>query len=87
MTFITWISNSGAKKCLFLPLPSKWDPFYLYSYQTLKNHFRVFDQAFAEIPHRICFAAKSNANIAILRIFILEGGGVDIVSGVSFIAP
>ena len=56
-------------------------PFYLYSYQTLKNHFRVFDQAFAEIPHRICFAAKSNANIAILRIFILEGGGVDIVSG------
>jgi len=56
-------------------------PFYLYSYQTLKNHFRVFDQAFAEIPHRICFAAKSNANIAILRIFISEGGGVDIVSG------
>ena len=56
-------------------------PFYLYSYRTLKNHFHVFDQAFAEIPHIICFAAKSNSNIAILRIFIAEGGGVDIVSG------
>jgi len=56
-------------------------PFYLYSNQTLKNHFHVFDQAFAEVPHIICFAAKSNSNIAILRIFVAEGGGVDIVSG------
>jgi diaminopimelate decarboxylase len=56
-------------------------PFYLYSYKTLKNHFHVFDQAFAKIPHIICFAAKSNSNIAILRIFVSEGGGVDIVSG------
>lgn len=56
-------------------------PFYLYSHRTLKNHFHVFDQAFAGIPHIICFAAKSNSNIAILRIFIAEGGGVDIVSG------
>lgn len=56
-------------------------PFYLYSYRTLRNHFRVFDDAFAEIPHIICFAVKSNSNIAILRIFASEGGGVDIVSG------
>lgn len=56
-------------------------PFYLYSHQTLKNHFYVFDQAFAGIPHVTCFAAKANSNIAILRIFIAAGGGVDIVSG------
>ncbi|PKN60556.1 MAG: diaminopimelate decarboxylase [Deltaproteobacteria bacterium HGW-Deltaproteobacteria-11] len=56
-------------------------PFYLYSHQTLKNHFHVFDQAFAEVPHIVCFAAKSNSNIAILRIFVAAGGGVDIVSG------
>ncbi|MBA4396760.1 MAG: diaminopimelate decarboxylase [Syntrophus sp. (in: bacteria)] len=56
-------------------------PLYLYSHQTLKNHFHVFDQAFAGVPHIICFAAKSNSNIAILRIFVAEGGGVDIVSG------
>lgn len=56
-------------------------PFYLYSCRTMKHHFRVFDKAFADVPHIICFAVKSNSNIAILRIFINEGGGVDIVSG------
>jgi diaminopimelate decarboxylase len=50
-------------------------PFYLYSHQTLKNHFHVFDRAFAGIPHIICFAAKSNSNVAILRIFVAAGGG------------
>lgn len=56
-------------------------PFYLYSHRTLKNHFNVFDQAFSGIPHITCFAAKANSNIAILRIFVAGGGGVDIVSG------
>jgi diaminopimelate decarboxylase len=56
-------------------------PFYVYSHATLKRHFRVFDNAFGGIPHLTCFAVKSNSNIAILRLFIEEGGGVDIVSG------
>ncbi len=56
-------------------------PFYLYSHNTLKNHFRNFDAAFAAIPHIICFAVKANPNIAILRLFANEGGGADIVSG------
>ncbi len=56
-------------------------PFYLYSHSTLRNHFRVFSEAFAEVPHLICFAVKANSNLAVLRSFIAEGGGVDIVSG------
>ncbi len=56
-------------------------PFYLYSERTLKHHFRVFDAAFSGVPHITCFAVKSNSNIAVLRIFIAEGSGVDIVSG------
>jgi diaminopimelate decarboxylase len=56
-------------------------PFYLYSTATLQHHFQVFDQAFAGTPHLICFAVKANSNLAILRIFINQGGGVDIVSG------
>jgi len=56
-------------------------PFYLYSQRTLKHHFRVFDAAFSGVPHITCFAVKSNSNIAVLRIFITEGSGVDIVSG------
>ena len=56
-------------------------PFYLYSHRTLQNHFRVFDSAFSKVPHLTCFAVKSNSNLAILSLFIREGGGVDIVSG------
>ena len=56
-------------------------PFYLYSHRTLKRHFEVFDTALADIPHLICFSAKANSNGAILRIFVREGSGVDIVSG------
>ncbi|MBN1380042.1 MAG: diaminopimelate decarboxylase [Deltaproteobacteria bacterium] len=56
-------------------------PFYLYSHQTLKNHFAVFDQAFADVPHLVCYSVKANSNIAVLRLFIQEGAGVDVVSG------
>lgn len=56
-------------------------PFYLYSHRTLVRHFKVFDSAFGDIPHVVCFSAKANSNAAILKIFINEGSGVDIVSG------
>jgi diaminopimelate decarboxylase len=56
-------------------------PAYVYSLGTLKRHFRVFDQAFARVPHIVCFSVKANSNIALLRTFINEGGGFDIVSG------
>ena len=55
-------------------------PFYLYSYQTLVKHFTVFNQAFDQIPHLVCFSAKANSNIALLRLFVNLGGGVDVVS-------
>ena len=56
-------------------------PFYLYSHRTLRHHYRVFDSAFEEIPHIVCFSAKSNPNTSILHLFAHEGGGIDIVSG------
>ncbi|MBW1799696.1 MAG: diaminopimelate decarboxylase [Deltaproteobacteria bacterium] len=56
-------------------------PFYLYSHATLRRHFRAFDNAFGDIRHITCFSMKSNSNMAILRLFAKEGGGVDIVSG------
>ena len=56
-------------------------PCYIYSYATLHQHFTVFDQAFADVPHLICFSVKSNSNIAILNLIGALGGGVDIVSG------
>lgn len=56
-------------------------PFYLYSSNTLASHFRAFDNAFAGVPHLICFALKSNSNSAVLRLLGREGAGADIVSG------
>jgi diaminopimelate decarboxylase len=56
-------------------------PVYVYSLATLRRHYRVFDQAFAKIPHLVCFSVKSNSNLAVLRAFAREGSGFDIVSG------
>jgi diaminopimelate decarboxylase len=56
-------------------------PFYLYSYRTLVRHFQAFDSAFENLPHLVCYSAKANSNIAVLRTFVILGGGVDIVSG------
>ncbi|HLB95198.1 MAG TPA: diaminopimelate decarboxylase [Nitrospiria bacterium] len=55
-------------------------PFYLYSYQTLLNHYRTYDSAFAFIPHIIAYAVKANANLSILKLFAKENSGADIVS-------
>ena len=56
-------------------------PFYCYSSNTLANHYRAFDRAFADVPNIICFALKSNSNGAVLRVLGKEGAGADIVSG------
>lgn len=56
-------------------------PAYVYSLATLKRHFQVFDQAFAEVPHIVCFSVKANSNLALLRVFARLGSGFDIVSG------
>ena len=56
-------------------------PFYLYSYSTLLRHFTVFDNAFEGIPHLVCYSAKANSNLALIRLFVNLGGGVDVVSG------
>jgi diaminopimelate decarboxylase len=55
-------------------------PAYVYSLATLKRHFRVFDQAFASVPHIVCFSVKANSNVVLLTAFAKEGGGFDIVS-------
>jgi diaminopimelate decarboxylase len=56
-------------------------PFYLYSYNTLVRHFTVFNNAFEGIPHLVCYSAKANSNLTLIRLFVNMGGGVDVVSG------
>jgi diaminopimelate decarboxylase len=56
-------------------------PVYIYSQATLERHFKAMDDAFASAPHTICYSVKANSNLAVLKTFINQGGGVDIVSG------
>ncbi|MEN8246731.1 MAG: diaminopimelate decarboxylase [Thermodesulfobacteriota bacterium] len=56
-------------------------PFYLYSHATLGRHFLAFDKAFDGVQRLVCFSAKANSNMAILKLFANLGSGLDIVSG------
>jgi diaminopimelate decarboxylase len=55
-------------------------PLFIYSLKTLVRHFRVTQEAFGEIPHIVCYAAKANPNLAILKVAALSGAGCDVVS-------
>jgi diaminopimelate decarboxylase len=55
-------------------------PFYCYSTATLERHYAVFADAFASSDALICFAIKSNSNIAVLRTLGRLGAGMDVVS-------
>jgi len=55
-------------------------PFYCYSTATLQRHYRVFEEAFSDIPSKICYALKANSNQAVLKILADMGSGADVVS-------
>lgn len=55
-------------------------PAYIYSRATLERHWHAFDKAFGDHPHLICFAVKSNSNLALLNVIARLGSGFDIVS-------
>ena len=56
-------------------------PVYVYSHAMLEHHFKMFDEAFASVPHIICYSMKANSNGSVIRAFTRLGSGVDIVSG------
>lgn len=56
-------------------------PFYLYSYNTIADHFTKIQKAFAPLNPIICYAMKANGNLAIIKSLVDLGAGVDIVSG------
>jgi len=56
-------------------------PVYVYSYKTLLGHLRKLQAAFRTLRPLICFSVKANGNLAILRLLVRHGAGLDIVSG------
>ena len=56
-------------------------PFYLYSWNTFKDHFLRFQESFRGLNPLICFAVKTCNNLVILKGLADLGAGMDIVSG------
>jgi len=56
-------------------------PLYVYSAETILDHYRRLDAALPELDHLICYAVKANSTRAILKLLAQAGAGFDIVSG------
>ena len=56
-------------------------PVYVYSRAAIEESFRRFDQAFSSVPHLVCYAAKANSSLAILKHLASLNAGADVVSG------
>ena len=56
-------------------------PFYLYSENQIISNYLKFKKNFIKTNPIVCFAAKSNSNVSILKILGKLGAGADVVSG------
>ena len=56
-------------------------PLYVYSAAKIDEAYRRFDAALAPVEHLVCYAAKANSSLAILRRLAALGAGADVVSG------
>lgn len=55
-------------------------PCYAYSKQAISENFLAYQRALSSRNHLICYAVKSNSNIAVLQTLANLGAGFDIVS-------
>ena len=55
-------------------------PVYIYSTREMVNAYKSFSEAFNEHNAKICFAVKSNSNLAVINTFSKLGAGADVVS-------
>lgn len=75
----------GVLYCEQVPVPRLAErfgtPLYVYSATAIRERYGVFDAAFRDLPHTICYSVKANSNISILRLLARRGCGFDVVSG------
>jgi diaminopimelate decarboxylase len=63
-------------------LAKRYDtPLYVYSADQIVERLSLFQQAFADREHLVCYALKANSALAILKLLAERGAGFDIVSG------
>ena len=56
-------------------------PTYVYSANAIRENYRAYERALADVPHQIHYAVKANSSLAVLALLAAEGAGFDIVSG------
>lgn len=56
-------------------------PTYVYSKQTILDHYTRLKQALAPLDAEVAYAVKACSNLAILRLMASQGAGFDVVSG------
>src|SRR5690242_17829799 len=56
-------------------------PAYVYSAEAFLKPLRVLRKSLAPVDHLVCYAVKSNSNVAILKLLAEAGAGMDLVSG------
>jgi diaminopimelate decarboxylase len=56
-------------------------PAYVYSRAAFTQHYLAYAEALGSHPGMVCYAIKSNSNLAILNLLARLGAGFDIVSG------
>ncbi len=56
-------------------------PCYVYSSRGILERYRSYDEAFGDLPHRVCYAVKANSNLGVLSLLAAAGSGFDVVSG------
>jgi diaminopimelate decarboxylase len=71
--------------CENLPLPKLAErygtPLYVYSATAIRERLAGFEKVFHGVPHTVCYSAKANSNLSILRLLARQGCGFDVVSG------
>jgi diaminopimelate decarboxylase len=56
-------------------------PCYVYSSRAVLDRYHAYDQAFGDMPHRVCYSVKANSNTGLLALLAKAGAAFDIVSG------
>jgi diaminopimelate decarboxylase len=85
LTADQFVHRDGVLHCEDVALPAIADhfgtPTYVYSKAALTASYRELTEAFAAVPHLICYSLKSNGNLSVGRTLAALGAGADIVSG------
>ncbi len=84
MRFDAFSVRDGVMHAENLPLTAIAEQFgtpcYVYSRAALTQQFQAYSDALGDMPHLVCYALKTNSNLAVIDLLARLGAGFDIVS-------